>query len=130
MFTKQKFLSLLVAAFIIAVVLSAVWATPAYAQECYWLPSYTDFYKGKPALIVYYPGGSYPLQSGMGAYFYNNEYYRWEPVDNGFWGVHFGAPQHYSGGWAYYFIATRWIYWDGSHDWWNVDNYWAVYYCP
>lgn len=125
----KKLVVLLLALFgLVGVMFSPTTVDSVEAQGCYELPAYTDYYLGKPALIVYHPGG-HPVQSQVHTYFYNNGLYQWEPVPNSNWGVNFGSPQLYSGGWSYYFIATRWILIDGAHDWWNVDSFWEVLYC-
>lgn len=102
---------------------------PEPAAACYALSAYTDFYKNKRSLMVYYPD-SHPISERVRIYFWNGTLVQWEPVPNSDWGVNFSSPQLYSNGWSYYFIATRWYWIDGSHTQWNVDDFWAVYYCP
>lgn len=102
------------------------------AASCSRLSAYTDYFQGKPALIVYYPGGKYPDsqdQSRIHAYFWNTDRGLWEYVPKNNNGIRFDALKHHSGGWAYYHIATRWALFNGEHRSWNEDRFWYVMYC-
>ena len=106
------------------VVVSTLLVAPRSAQagSCQELPAYTDYYKGKP--------DGHPDADYIHAYFWNMYRGQWEYVPKNKWGIQFEAPQLKSGGWSYYFIASRWRYdLDGEHDAWNNDDYWSVWYC-
>lgn len=106
------------------------WTCQAPVNSCRQLSAYTDYFQGKPALIVYHPGGSHPDSGKITAYFWNMYRGQWEYVPKNDQGIRFDAPKHYSGEWSYFHIATRWtLDLDGEHDAWNEDRYWYVRYC-
>jgi hypothetical protein len=115
----------LILIFLIAgLLLPTVTASAAPLQvTCKQVGSYTDYYLNKPSLLIYYPNG-HPEASKITVKYYNNLY--WENVPNSDWGVRLDAPQNKSGGWSYYFIASRWYY---GHWGWNDDWRWKVTIC-
>lgn len=126
--TRLKLLS--VVTLLIVLFSSVAHAAPAQAAPlqatCKVVGSYTDYYKSKPSLMIYYTNG-HPAASKITMQYYNS-FNSWETVPKTDWGVRVDAPQNKSGGWSYYFIATRW-YGLPWHSQWNDDWRWKVTIC-
>lgn len=114
----------------IAVVLLIVFVGCSHAQMQS-IPIYSDYYKGKPAVYVYWiEANSNPDPNRLKIYFLDDTL-GWFTPDNGEWGIDKNAPQAHpkvNGVWQVYFIATRFI-WMHTSSWdWNNDVRWRAYY--
>ena len=84
---------------------------------------YTDYHNSKPALYVWSPNRDIRIA----VFFYGRS--GWESVKNGGDGIVQDKPQNRSGGWAIYYISTRWRNSNPYRMDWNSDWRWQAGGC-
>lgn len=131
-FVSNKAVKAVVYGLILCAMVLGLSLAPGVAEvaqaACVQRTAYTDYYLGKPALIIY-TGSNVPPNKDKTAIFYYVNKKGWvgvaAPSNNG---VRTDAPQRNSGGWHTYFIATRW-YSVFPNIFWNDDWRWRVIEC-
>ncbi len=109
----------------ILLILLVAGTTVAQAVNCRNLGVYTDYYNGKPTILIW-NGAIRPDPYKMTISYYGSLGRETVPSPSD-WGVRTDAPQFENrNGWYGYFIATRWY---SYHAFWNDDWRWNVRYC-
>ncbi|MBP7768388.1 hypothetical protein KA082_00940 [Candidatus Woesebacteria bacterium] len=131
-FARNKTFKAVVLGLLICVIVLGMSVVPVLTKTaqaaCNQRSAYTDYYVGKPALMIY-TGSNVPPNKDRTVIYYYVTGQGWEqvmaPSDDG---VRTDAPQRNSGGWHTYFIATRWRL-APRHLNWNDDWRWRVIEC-